>query len=138
MRPKRPSFRGVVVKPFSSLLVLTALAAPALAESKQILGYAGVLGEWELTATVNENPLQRGKEFSGPLSMKHVGICTQDGPEERSGEIRVQISSLTSQLDATLLVEGVACAYRAPPSNPYSGMMVCRDQEAVPLKLWLK
>jgi hypothetical protein len=115
-----------------------ALAAPAQAKSMQLVGYAGVLGEWELTATVTENESGRTKEFSGPLSMKHVGICTQDGPEEKSGEIRFQISALSSRLDATLLVEGVACSYSAGPSDPYSGMLACPDREAVPLKLWLK
>jgi hypothetical protein len=115
-----------------------ALAAPAQAKSLQLVGYAGVLGEWELTATVTENVLGWSKAFSGPLSMKHVGICTQDGPEEKTGEIRLQISALSSRLDATLLVEGIACSYSAAPSDPYSGMMACPDREAVPLKLWLK
>ena len=36
------------------LFVLGALSAPAQAEPRQILGYAGVLGEWELTAVVTE------------------------------------------------------------------------------------
>jgi hypothetical protein len=117
---------------------LGALATPAQAQSLQLVGYAGVLGEWELTATVTENARRWSKEFSGPLSMKHVGICTQDGPEEKTGEISFRISALSSRLDATLLVEGVACSYSAGPSNPYSGMMACPDREAVPLKLWLK
>jgi hypothetical protein len=120
------------------LLVTGALAAPAQAQSLQVVGYAGVLGEWELTATVTEKPLRWSREFSGPLTMKHVGICTQDGPEQKSGEIRFQISALSSQLDATLLVEGIECSYRARLSDPYSGMMACPDREAVPLKLWLK
>ena len=120
------------------LFVLGALSAQAQAAPRQILGYAGVLGEWELTAVVTEKPLVWAREYSGPVSMKHIGICTQDGPEEKTGEIRVQISGLTSQLDATLLVEGVECVYSARPSNPYSGMMSCRDREAIPLKLWLK
>jgi hypothetical protein len=120
------------------LFVTGALAAPASAQSLQVVGYAGVLGEWELTATVTENPLRKAKEFSGPLTMTHVGICTQDGPEQKSGEIRFQISALSSQLDATLLVEGVACTYSARLSDPYSGLMACPDREAVPLKLWLK
>jgi hypothetical protein len=115
-----------------------ALAAPAQAKSLQVVGYAGVLGEWELTATVTENARLLSNEFSGPLSMKHVGICTQDGPEEKSGEIRFQISALSSRLDATLLVEGMECTYSARSSDPYSGMMACPDREAVPLKLWLK
>ena len=120
------------------LFLAGALAAPAQAQSLQVVGYAGVLGEWELTATVTEKAGLWRKEFSGPLSMKHVGICTQDGPEERTGEIRFQISALSSQLDATLLVEGLACTYSAPSSNPFSGLMACPDREAVPLKLWLK
>ena len=120
------------------LLVAGALAAPAQAQSLQVVGYAGVLGEWELTATVTEKARLLHKEFSGPLSMKHVGICTQDGPEEKTGEIRFQISALSSQLDATLLVEGVSCTYSARSSDPYSGLMACPDREAVPLKLWVK
>jgi hypothetical protein len=128
-------------KPVRALLLLLvsgALAAPAQAKSLQVVGYAGVLGEWELTATVTENTRLLSSEFSGPLSMKHIGICTQDGPEEKTGEIRFQISALSSQLDATLLVEGVACTYSARLSDPYSGLMACPDREAVPLKLWLK
>ena len=120
------------------LFVTGALAAPAQAKSLQVVGYAGVLGEWELTATVTETSRRWSNEFSGPLSMKHVGICTQDGPEEKTGEIRLQISALSSQLDATLLVEGVACTYSARLSDPTSGLMACPDREAVPLKLWLK
>jgi hypothetical protein len=135
---QRPSLRATVASAFWPLLVLGALSTPALAEPRQILGYAGVLGEWELTATVNEKTRLLGKEFSGPLSMKHVGICTQDGPEERTGEIRFQISAFSSQLDAKLLVEGIECTYSAPSSAPYSGMMACPDREAIPLKLWLR
>jgi len=120
------------------LFALGALASPAQAKSLQILGYAGLLGEWELTATVTEEARLWSSEFSGPLSMRHVGICTQDGPEERTGEIRFHISALTRQLNATLLVEGTECRYSARSSDPYSGMMACPDREAVPLKLWLK
>ena len=138
MISQRPSFRATVASAFWPLLVLSALSTPALAEPRQILGYAGALGEWELTATVNEKTRLLGKEFSGPLSMKHVGICTQDGPEERLGEIRLQISAFSSQLDAKLLVEGIECTYSAQSSTPYSGMMACPDREAIPLKLWLK
>ena len=34
------------------LAVLGALATPASAETREVIGYAGVLGEWELTANV--------------------------------------------------------------------------------------
>jgi hypothetical protein len=120
------------------LCATVVFAASAQAKSLQVLGYAGPLGEWELTATVTEEARLLTSEFSGPLSMKHIGICTQEGPEERTGEIRFRISALTRQLDATLLVEGIECVYSAQSSDPYSGMLACRDREAVPLKLWLK
>jgi hypothetical protein len=120
------------------LLILVAPAVPAAAEPKQVIGYAGALGEWELTAVVTEEALWWTTKFSGPLSMKHVGMCTQDGPEEKTGEIQFQISAISSRLEATLLVEGVKCSYSAGLSEPYSGMMICPDRDAVPLKLWLK
>jgi hypothetical protein len=131
-------YENAVVRAPLLVLLAGALAAPAQAQSLQVVGYAGVLGEWELTATVTERARLWSKEFFGPLSMKHVGICTQDGPEEKTGEIRFQISALSSQLDATLLVEGVSCTYSARSSDPYSGLMACPDREAVPLKLWVK
>jgi hypothetical protein len=120
------------------LFALTALAAPVQAESLQVVGYSGSLGEWELTATVKEKARLWAREYSGPLSMKHVGICTRDGPEEKTGEIRFQISAISSQLDATLLIEGLECTYSAPSSKPYSGLMACPGRAAVPLKLWLR
>ena len=118
------------------LIMLGALATPAQAQSRQVIGYAGVLGEWELTATVTENSSRRSKEFSGPLTMKHTGVCTQDGAEEKTGELRFQLSS--SRLTATLLVAGVACTYSGKLSDSYSGMMNCPDRSAVPLRLWVK
>ena len=117
------------------LIMLGALATPAQAQSRQVIGYAGVLGEWELTAIVTENSSRRSKEFSGPLTMKHTGVCTQDGPEEKTGELRFQLSS--SRLTATLLVAGVACTYSGKLSDSYSGMMNCPDRSPVPLRLWV-
>jgi len=117
---------------------LSALAVPAPAQSLEVFGYAGVLGEWELTATVSEKVSPQTKEFSGPVTMTHVGLCTQDGPERKSGEINLQISGAPSRLNATILVAGVACSYSGRLSDFYSGMMICPDREAVPLKLWVK
>ncbi len=118
-------------------IVLGALVAPAYAQSLEVIGYSGYLGEWELTATVTEMaPGQKG--YSGPLMMKHVGLCTQDGPEQKTGEMHLQISASLSRLDATLLVAGVECSYSGRLSDSYTGTMTCPDREAVPLKLWVK
>ena len=119
-------------------VVLSALATPAGAQSLQVIGYSGYLGEWELTATVTERISSRTKEYSGPLTMRHIGLCTQDGPEEKTGEMRFQISASSSQLNATFSVAGVECTYSGRLSDSYTGTMYCPDRQAVPLKLWLK
>src|SRR6476469_1999571 len=60
-------------------ILLGILATPVRAtQPLQVIGYSGYLGEWELTATVTETAPGSTAEYSGPLTMKHVGICTQD------------------------------------------------------------
>jgi hypothetical protein len=126
------------VKAFFLPIVLGILATPASAQSLQVIGYSGYLGEWELTATVTERSYSQTKEYSGPLTMRHVGVCTQDGPEEKTGEMRFRISASSSQLNATFSVAGVECTYSGRLSDSYTGTMDCPDRQAVPLKLWLK
>ena len=119
-------------------IVLILLAAPAAAQTLQVIGYSGHLGEWELTAVVTEGTSSRTKEFSGPLTMRHIGLCSQDGPEERAGQMRFQMLASSSQLNATLVIAGVECSYSGRLSDSYNGMMNCSDRQAIPLKLWLK
>ncbi|WP_271574273.1 hypothetical protein [Bradyrhizobium sp. CCBAU 11361] len=126
------------MRAFFQPIVLIALATPAVAQSLQVIGYSGYLGEWELTATVTETASGPIKEYSGPLTMKHVGVCIQDGPEEKTGEMRFQISASSPQLNATFSVAGVECTYSGQLSDSYTGTMNCSDRQAVPLKLWLK
>jgi hypothetical protein len=126
------------VRAFLLPIVLGVLATPASAQSLQVVGYSGHLGEWELTATVTETASGHVKEYSGPLTMKHVGVCTQDGPEEKTGEMRVRISASSSQLNATLSVAGTECSYSGRLSDAYTGTMDCPDRQAVPLKLWVR
>ena len=114
------------------------VATSAHAQSLQVIGYAGYLGEWELTAAVTENVSSQPKQYSGPLTMKHVGLCTQDCPEEKTGEIRIDISPSTPVLNATLSIAGIECSYSGRLSDSYSGTMNCPDRPAVPLKLWVK
>ena len=117
-------------------IVLSILSVPAYAQSREVIGYAGVLGEWELTATVSESVSRRAGEFSGPVTMTHVGMCTQDGPEQKTGEIRIQISA--SRLNATLSLVGLECTYSASLSDAYKGQLMCPDRPAVPLTLFVR
>jgi hypothetical protein len=70
--------------------------------------------------------------------MKHVGLCTQEGPEEKSGKIRIRMPPSSSQLEATLWIDGVECSYKGILADFYSGNMNCTGRAAVPLKLWVK
>jgi hypothetical protein len=117
------------------LMAPNAAAWAAEAETLQILGQAGVLGEWELTANLTATGAQ--KQFSGPFVMKHVGLCTVDGPEQKTGDIKLQLFG-TSRVKATLLVDGVTCAYAGRKSDSYSGLLRCPDRRNVPLLMWLK
>jgi hypothetical protein len=92
-----------------ALVCLAALAGPASAQSIEVFGYAGVLGEWELNAEVAHTLPGDSSTFSGPLTMQHVGICTQAGPEEKRGEISLLVS--LSQLDATLTFTNEQCSF---------------------------
>ena len=119
------------------LIFSSALVFPAGAQALEVLGYAGVLGEWELTATVTEDVSRPAKEFSGPLTMRHVGLCSQDGPEEKTGEIRFRLP-VESPSNATMMIAGETCTYRGSFSDTRPGTMTCADKGAVPLTLWLK
>lgn len=127
-----------MVRSVVAAVALLALAAQARAEPREVTGQAGVLGEWELTATVTEQPADGAQALSGPLILKHVGICTQDGPEEKSGTLRLRLSDSSRRLDATLLVDGTACTFSGKRTSSYEGMMECPDRRSVPLTLWIK
>ena len=120
------------------LFLLSVVAAPAGAQSRQVFGYAGVLGEWELSATVTERTSWWSKEFSGPLTLKHLGMCTVDGPEEKTGELRILLSNWSSRLTATLLIAGMECTYSGGLSDSYTGTMACPGKPLVPLRLWVR
>ncbi|UFX45957.1 hypothetical protein HAP47_0004370 [Bradyrhizobium sp. 41S5] len=104
----------------------------------EILGQAGVLGEWELTGHLTESAPGTPRQFSGPLKMKHVGICTQDGPEERAGEIQLQFTGTDSQVTAELVLDGAPCTYSARKTHNYEGTLSCKGRAPVPLLVWLK
>jgi hypothetical protein len=124
---------GTVVLALSFAILLSAAAQ---AQTRQVIGYAGVLGEWELVATVTEAGSPRGGELSGAATMTHVGICTQDEPERKTGEIRLQMSA--SRLSATLSLAGEECTYSGQLSDAYKGQMTCPGRPALPLILWVR
>lgn len=129
--------RSIVVAAVFLFAISNAATSPAKAETLEVLAQVGVLGEWELTANITSMDNRARKQFSGPLVMKHVGLCTQDGPEVKKGEIQLQLFG-PSRVRATLSVEGVTCTYAGRKSDAFNGVMRCSDQRDVPLVMWLK
>jgi hypothetical protein len=121
------------------LLVLALMASHAHAQTLHLIGYFGDLGEWEMSADLAVNSSDRTKEFGGPLLLRHTGVCTQDGPEEKSGDIRMRLSESRSELQATLKFDGVECRFAGRlSSDRYTGLMSCPDRRAKQLSVWLK
>jgi hypothetical protein len=121
----------------AALLLVPSATLAAEPETMQVLGQAGMLGEWEITAHILSTEVGARRYFVGPVLMKHVGMCSVDGPEQKTGEIRLERLG-ASRVKATLLVEGVTCTYDGRKSDAYSGVLRCPDRRNLPLLMWLK
>jgi hypothetical protein len=138
LKSRRGGFQAeTFMRSLSFLLILNVLAVPAGAEPLQINGVTGYVGEYELSSSVSEQVANGKKEFSGPLIVKHVGLCTHDGPKETIGQISFQRIG-SSRIAATLLFEGSECSYQGFLSETYHGFMDCADKAILPLRLWVK
>lgn len=119
------------------LAVIGVADTAALAQTRQIVGTAGYLSEWEIAATVVKNTSAGHEEFSGPIVWKHIGLCSVNGPQEFRGEIRFQIcrSWLASKFEANLSLNGDQCTFSGDFSDGTSGLMDCAKAKGVPLTL---
>jgi hypothetical protein len=123
-----------------SVFVL-AQSAPARAQERsvEVSGKLGYLSEWDVSATVVPHASGRRQEFSGPLTVRHTGICTTNGPVEMTGEIRYRLVNwLSRQIDATLVLDGAECGFTGKLGDAYEGVLSCAQWRGVPLKLSLK
>jgi hypothetical protein len=129
-----------LLKAFAIPVAVGITCAPAQSRSLQILGTAGYLSEWELNGSVTEKGPPGSNEFSGALVWKHVGLCSANGPEEKSGEIKFQIakSSSSSRIQAAMTLNGAQCTYSGEFSSGSSGHMDCTDAKGVPLSISIK
>jgi hypothetical protein len=109
----------------------------AQAQSLNVAGKAGYLEEWELAATVTpQDPEQRN--FSGPMTLKHVGVCSVGAVVEKSGELQLERMSASQQVKAKLMVDGMQCAFEGTLSETARGVLQCPGSSGVPLVLWTK
>jgi hypothetical protein len=140
LQPRAIAGIGLIIVVAASAITaaLGAFAMSRVPNSIEIAGYAGHLGEWELTGVLSRNDQSAMSDLAGPLKLKHVGFCSKDGPEEKAGAIQVRLSRLSSGAEVKLLIDGIECTHRGDLSNAYIGTMVCPGRKAVPLTLWIK
>jgi hypothetical protein len=124
------------MKTFALVVALLALSSSAEAQSLQVKGKFGFLSEFEISAAVAPKSTFFSKEFAGPMTVKHVGLCTHTGPDEFEGQIRLQKLS-ASRFKATLQFEGRECSFTGELSESKTSVMTCPD-ERLPIGLWLQ
>jgi hypothetical protein len=106
-------------------------APVALAQSYSASGQVGYLQEWEMKASLAKTVTGSGQDFYGPVTLRHVGICSVNGAEEKSGVVRLTVSR--SGVEGTLAMEDDSCRIVASASRSYSGLMSCHDGQSVPI-----
>jgi hypothetical protein len=132
-----PSVKIVFAAIVAALAIDGAAAEP---QTLQLGGQFGYLGEWELSAEVTAQPPAARREYAGVLTMKHVGVCAVDGPEEKTGQIRLRMVT-SSRVRARLLFDGRECTYQGTLSAAQIGAMECADapdRQGTPISLWVK
>lgn len=123
-----------------TVAVAVAILAPnaANARSLQIEGKAGYLSEWDVAGNVAEDT--GSDTMRGRISWKHTGLCTVNGPVEKSGDITFRISGWGpfSRLEATMSFEQSQCTYSGSFSGGTKGTMDCTDAKGIPITLSIK
>jgi hypothetical protein len=135
-------YRGARVLPPTALLVAIALAAsdlPVLSRSLQIEGAAGYLSEWEIKGAATAPASPEG-EYLGRVIWTHIGLCSVNGPSQKSGDIRFRIhgTAPSARIDATMTFDGNRCTYSGGLSGGSTGHMDCSDAKGVPLAISIR
>jgi hypothetical protein len=105
-------------------------SAAAQAQSLTLAGKFGYLGEYELTATLAATD---AKSYAGPMTVRHVGLCTHKGPPQYDGRITLKLAD--ARATAVLSFDGRECAFKGTLSKEGLGELTCPDA-AVPASLW--
>jgi hypothetical protein len=113
-------------------------AGLAVAQTRTVVGQMGLLAEWDLTATVTEQPDRGGRRWSGPLFLKHVGFCSIDGPEEKTGEVQLLLPDPPGEAVVTLVIGGTTCAFKGHLGDAYGGVVACPDRRDLPMTLTIE
>jgi hypothetical protein len=128
-----PRSTNVVVRALISAIWIGAGAGSAMAQSYSVNGQVGYLQEWEMKANLAKTITSSGVNYDGPVTLRHVGLCSVNGLEEKSGVVRLTVSRRTSAVEGTLAMKDDSCRIVASASKSHSGLLNCRDGQGVPI-----
>jgi hypothetical protein len=128
-----PRSTNVVVQALISAIWIGAGAGSAMAQSYSVNGQVGYLQEWEMKANLAKTITSSGVNYDGPVTLRHVGLCSVNGLEEKSGVVRLTVSRRTSAVEGTLAMKDDTCRIVASASKSHSGLLNCRDGQGVPI-----
>jgi len=126
--PRAETMRAVVV----AILVLFAAAPAAWAQSYSANGQVGYLHEWEITGNLAKTVTRLGAEYSGTITLRHVGLCSVNGVEQKQARTQLKVSS--GRLEGMLIMDEDQCRIVASGSSG-SGLLICGSGQDVPINL---
>jgi hypothetical protein len=113
------------------------LGASGHAQPLQINGKFGFLGEYELSATITLVLSGGERGLIGPMTIRHVGLCTHDGPNESRGEMAVELIDTKERISVAFAFDGQQCTYNGKLSQQNVGELRCSGH-AIPFSIWVK
>jgi len=114
--------------------VLVGAPSVALAQSYSTKGHVGYLQEWEMKGSLAKTATHFSASYTGSVMLRHVGLCSINGAEEKSGTLEVKVSSWTSNVEGTLALPDDECHIVASASQGYSGLLNCRSGQGIPIR----
>ena len=112
------------------MIAICVVAAAAGAEPYAASGQVGYLQEWELKASLAKTVSGGRVEYSGPVTLRHVGLCSVNGVEEKQATVQLKLAS--SRLEGTLAMADDDCRIVAPGASA-AGLLTCRNGQDVPI-----
>ncbi|MGY4625465.1 hypothetical protein [Bradyrhizobium sp. USDA 4486] len=115
-----------------AILVLFAAAPVARAQSYSASGQIGYLHEWEIAGNLAKTAKRPGAEYSGTITLRHVGLCSVNGEEQKQARLQLKVSY--GRLEGVLIMDEDRCRIVASGSSG-SGQLTCGSGQYVPINL---
>jgi hypothetical protein len=115
-----------------AVIVMFAGTPAAWAQSYSFSGQIGYLHEWEMTGNLAKTVTRQGADYSGIMTLRHVGLCSVNGIEKKQGRMQMKVSS--ARLEGTLVMDDDQCRMVVSGSSG-SGLLTCRSGQGVPINL---